>query len=248
VSLIRSDLAHEIDSLRKRLGELDATLALRTEEKAQLKAELDAFRIRYRIDVGLLHEELDELGRQISEAELAFRESGDEGRISPPSPPAPPAEPLPRLTSDAIRKLFRDVAKVVHPDLATDDHTRDRRHALMAEANRAYALGDMERLRAILDAWAGSPEAVQGSDPLAERTRLARRVAETEAQLHAFDDDLARLKETPLWRLKTMVEEAAGQGRDLVADMVKRLKRDILVARNRLDAVSARPAESRRPR
>jgi hypothetical protein len=241
VSLIRSDVGHEIDSLRLRLNELEAMLASRAEEMAQLKADLDAFRIRYRTDVGLLHEELDELGRQIAEAERAFRPQGEEPRISAPSSPAVQPEPPPRLTSDAIRKLFRDVAKVVHPDLAPDDDTRDRRHALMAEANRAYALGDMERLRAILDAWVGSPEAVQGSDPLATRTRLARRVAETEAQLHAFEDDLARLQETPLWRLKTMVDEAAGQGRDLVADMVTRLRRDILVARNRLDAVRWQP-------
>ncbi len=34
-----------------------------------------------------------------------------------------------------------------------------------------------------------------------------------------------------------MVDEAAAQGRDLVRDMVGRLKRDILVARNRLDAI-----------
>ena len=241
MSLTRSDVGHEIDSLRKRLGELEAMLASRADEMAQLKADLDAFRIRYRRDVGLLHEELDELGHQIAEAELAYRPSDTGPRSIPPSLPAVQPEPPPRLTSDAIRKLFRDVAKVVHPDLAPDDHTRDRRHALMAEANRAYALGDMDRLRAILDAWAGSPEAVQGSDPLATRTRLARRVAEAEAQLHAVDDELARLKETPLWRLKTMVDEAAGQGRDLVADMVKRLKRDILVACNRLDAVRSQP-------
>jgi hypothetical protein len=37
------------------------------------------------------------------------------------------------------------------------------------------------------------------------------------------------------------VDEAASRGKDLVGDMVKRLKRDILAAQNRLDAM--RPAQ-----
>jgi hypothetical protein len=34
-----------------------------------------------------------------------------------------------------------------------------------------------------------------------------------------------------------MVDEAASRGQDLVGDMVRRLKRDIMAARNRLDAM-----------
>jgi hypothetical protein len=33
------------------------------------------------------------------------------------------------------------------------------------------------------------------------------------------------------------VDEAAAKGKDLVGDMVRRLQRDIMVARNRLDAL-----------
>ena len=53
----------------------------------------------------------------------------------------------------------------------------------MVEANRAYALGDEEQLRLILQAWERSPEAVQGSDPEAMRLRLVRRIAQIEEQL-----------------------------------------------------------------
>ena len=45
--------------------------------------------------------------------------------------------------------------------IARDDLTRDQRHTLMVEANRAYALGDEDRLRWVLQAWERSPEAVQ---------------------------------------------------------------------------------------
>jgi len=38
-----------------------------------------------------------------------------------------------------------------------------------------------------------------------------------------------------------MVDEAAGRGKDLVRDMVTRLKRDIRVATNRLEAIRWQP-------
>jgi hypothetical protein len=111
----------------------------------------------------------------------------------------------------------------------------------MIEANRAYAVGDEERLRWILQAWEQSPEAVQGGGPKATRLRLVRRIAQLEEQLDGCARDLDALKDTPVWKLKTMVDEAAAKGKDLVADSVRRLKRDILVARNRLDAIQSRP-------
>ena len=161
--------------------------------------------------------------------------------------PAQPAEPAqsagtrpesaPRFTSDAVRKLFRDVAKAIHPDLARDEVTRDRRHSLMIEANRAYAMGDEEQLRAILHAWDRSPEAVRGSDADAMRLRLVRRIAQIEEQLEGLAAALAAVKESALWKLKVMVDDEAAKGQDLIKDMVRRLKRDIVVATNRLDAL-----------
>jgi hypothetical protein len=38
-----------------------------------------------------------------------------------------------------------------------------------------------------------------------------------------------------------MVDQAADRGRDLVAEMVVRLKRDIMAATNRLDAMRSAP-------
>ncbi len=140
-------------------------LAARSADVTRMETELAAFKIRYRHEVGLLHEELDELELKISEIELGeiARRLESEGGDSDVGSGAPKADTGPRYTSDTVRKLFRDVAKVIHPDLARDDHARDRRHSLMIEANRAYALGDEERLRSILHAWERSPEAVQGS-------------------------------------------------------------------------------------
>jgi hypothetical protein len=229
----------DLEVMRVRMTQLEAMLGERTADVDAVKADLESFRIRYRQEVGLLHDQLDQLELAIAEAELGeLAKKLDDGGApaEPPSHDPRPASP-PRFTSDAVRKLFRDVAKTIHPDLARDELARHRRHALMIEANRAYALGDEEQLRGILDAWARSPEAVRGSDPDAMKQRLARRIAQIEDQLAVLAADLADVKDTPLWQLKAMVDEAAIRGKDIVGDMVKRLKRDIMAATNRLDAM-----------
>ena len=229
----------DIDALRARVTALERDLAERDADVTRTRAALDAFRIRYRQEVGLLHDQLDRLEVELAEAELGILKErlGDEPS-TPQEPTGDRIEVAPRsLTSDAVRKLFRDVAKAIHPDLADDDEARDRRHALMIEANRAYALGDEEQLRAILQAWERSPDAVTGTDLEATRMRLERRIAEVEEQLALATAELASMKDSSLWQLKAMVDEEGARGKDLIQDMVRRLKRDILVATNRLDAL-----------
>ena len=240
--LVRPDRpdADDPEGIRARVAELDARFNEREAEFERVKAELDAFKISYRQQVGILHEQLDELELALAEAELgilAERVPTDpEGSAAPPPSDDAP-EAAPRYTSDAVRRLFRDVAKAIHPDLAADEVARDRRHRLMVEANRAYASGDEAHLRWILEKWERSPDAVDGSHPEAPRLRLERRITQLEEQLDVVDRDMAALQETPSWKLKAMVDEAAAKGKDLIEDMVRRLNRDIMITTNRLDAL-----------
>jgi hypothetical protein len=239
-TLVRSrQPARDLDELRAQVAELEAVLDERAAEADRINRELDMFAARYKQQVGTLHDQLDQLELDIAEAELGeLSKKVAEGGAGPSAAPSPVApQSAPRFTSDAVRKLFRDVARAIHPDLAGDERTRDRRHALMIEANRAYALGDAEELRRILEQWQRSPEAVKGSDAEAMRMRLERRLAQIDEQLDIYDRGLAELRASQLFELKTMADAAAVRGRDLVADMVTRLKRDIMAAANRLDAM-----------
>lgn len=230
--------------LEARVAELEVELGERAAELGRLQTDLEAFRLRYRHEVGRLHDQLDQLELAIAEAEVGelskkLEEAGAEDLGHAPAGPTP--EPVARFTSDAVRRLFRDVAKTIHPDLASpDDVTRERRHALMIEANRAYARGDEQHLRWILEAWERSPEAVHGDAPEAAQLRLQRRLGQIEERLDVIASDLAALKASSLWQLKAMVDLEAARGKDLVADMVRRLKRDIMAATNRLDAMRPR--------
>jgi DNA-binding transcriptional MerR regulator len=246
--------ADDLDELRARVAGLESALGQRAADADRMNREIDTFAALYRQQVGTLHEQLDELELGIAEAELGelaknmaeaakTGEAGASENVEQKDAASSPSRPerAARFTSDAVRKLFRDVAKTIHPDLAHDEHTRDRRHSLMIEANRAYALRDEEQLRKILEAWERSPEAVKGSDPAAVRLRLERRLAQVEEQLEIYARDIAELQSSPLYELKTMVDKAAERGKDLVADMVARLKRDIMAATNRLDAMRSVP-------
>ena len=208
-------------------------------ETTRLRDELDSFKALYHRQVGTLYEELDALEEAIAEAELGelAAELGESRRGGKRAPAEARSPASPRFTSDGIRKLFRDVAKAIHPDLAVDEPARRRRGKLMAAANRAYADRDEEQLRLILEAWARSPEAVEGHDPVAGRLRLIRRITELEEQLAAVQAERDELRASALWELKARVDEASTKGRDLIADMVRRLKRDVMVATNRLAAM-----------
>jgi hypothetical protein len=242
-SLVRSRPPDDCDlrDLRDRVSEQTALLDAQLARLTQLESELETFKARYCREVGRRHDELDELDHEIAELELAelTRQLGAEPTGRPSVTATERREAAPRFTTDAVRKLFRDVAKAVHPDLADSEHARQRRHALMIEANRAYALGDERRLRAILLGWETSIGARSVSDSEAVRLELLRRLARIHDQLEACKTDLAALEDSALWKLKLMSDDAAARGRDLIEEMVRALTRDIMAARNRRDAIRA---------
>jgi hypothetical protein len=84
-----------------------------------------------------------------------------------------PATPAPEL-----KALYRDAAKRIHPDLATDEAEKERRNTLMAALNAAYDAGDADAIQRILDGEASRPEAITGDDIGARLMRTIRRIAQ----------------------------------------------------------------------
>ena len=240
-TLVRTGRPEDQDlaALSARASELETLVETRVAELERVRAEAVAFKVAYRQQVGRLHDELDEIEQQIADAELtgwSRRVEASGAGATGAAADADRLETQPKYTSDAVRSLFRDVAKAIHPDLAEDEAARHHRHRLMVEANRAYALGDEERLRWILQAWERRPEAIDGSDDASTRARLLRRIEQLEEELAQCASDLGDVQDSPMWRLKVMVDEAAATGKDLIHEMVQRLKADIMIARNRLAA------------
>ncbi|MEU3184979.1 J domain-containing protein [Streptomyces sp. NPDC006923] len=69
-------------------------------------------------------------------------------------PVRPPARVRP---SDEARKLYRDLVRKAHPDLAQDETERARREEFITRVNAAYARGDEPLLRELAGEWAAGP-------------------------------------------------------------------------------------------
>lgn len=251
-------LAPEEEELARKkaaLAELEAQLADRELERASLLAELVHFEKHYLHTVGRRYATLDDLKARIAEARArqqphqpdardqarharakaqeSARALGDEPAGTPPPVTA---EPLHR--SETLRKLYRQAAKLLHPDQTLDAGEKERRHHLMAELNAAYARGDEERIRAILRDWHASPESVQGDGPGAELIRVIRTIAQVEKRLKALAAELGQLRQRELFRLRQAVEEARANGRDLLGDLAAQLDGEIAAARTELSRVT----------
>ncbi|MEU9607602.1 hypothetical protein [Streptomyces sp. NPDC048057] len=59
--------------------------------------------------------------------------------------------------SEEARRLYRELARRAHPDLAQDETERARREEFITRVNAAYALGDAELLRELSDEWDAGP-------------------------------------------------------------------------------------------
>ena len=256
----RSPEEQELKNKRAQLKRLEARLAEKELDLATLSAELAAFENRYLHTVGILYFELDEILLKIAEANLKLHPAEVEvqrraaeararaeetaeavGKARKREEQEAPEEFAP---SEDLKKLYRDVAKKIHPDLSSDDDERQHRNELMSEANRAYKDGDTEKLRSILQEWETSPEAVKGEDVTSRLDRMNRKIEKIKARLEAIRHERVRLILSDIYKLKHKVEKATELGRDLLSEMASRVENDIAEARRNLEKLNRRLQEN----
>jgi hypothetical protein len=233
-----------LEASRARLASLQLQLAARETELTAASDELQQLQAKYLKAVGGFYRKLVDLEAAIVEAEIA-------AGLRVPAPPEDAADtedtadvegPFEGCSnrgapSTDLKAMYRNLARTIHPDLALDDPARLRRHSLMAEANRAYAERDEDRLRLILHTFERSPDSVLDDDD-ADETRLRRRIALIEDRLLAIDAEFAGLHGSAIWQLKRKIDAATAQGWDLFAEMVLEVKREVRRATARLAKAS----------
>jgi hypothetical protein len=222
----------ELKSLEDRLVELELQLH-------SLRGELGAFERLYLKTVGVRYAELDEIEAQIAEllaqgkpgtpeaqeAAKQTRARADESRAG--SAQSAPQERTRFSPPPSLKNLYREVARRIHPDLATDEADRAKRQKLMAEANRAYENGDEARLRVILEEYESSPESVPGQGAGAELVRVIRKIAQVRRRLAEIQSETDQLRTSDLFELKKKVEEVTSQGRDILNEMATAIQSQI---------------------
>jgi hypothetical protein len=239
------------------LAALKIQLAQRELDFATLRAELHAFEQRYLRTVGVKFAEIDDLEAQIAEA-LNRQKPSDETARQRAVEARTKATESAGVTgafeqrtqavdfkpSEDLKRLYREIAKRIHPDLATDDDERAKRNQVMAEVNRAYAEGDEARLRAVLNDWETSPDAVMGDGIGAELVRTIRKIHQVEGRLAGIEIEIAALNGSELSLLKARGESERMNGRDLLAQMAEQLDIQILQLRRQRDGLRSNEASS----
>lgn len=217
---IMRTLAPEDEELEKKKTELtglETELAQRELDLTTLQAELHAFEREYFRVIGIRYTELDRIEDQIAE----YMASLEAVKAFKPS--------------QNLKQLYRDVAKLIHPDLATDEKERLRRQELMAQVNQAYENGDEEKIREILQSWENSPESIRGEGVAAELVRTIRKIAQGKQRLNTIFMEIDLLEKTELYQLKSSVNMAEKSGRNLLSEMATQLDEQIVIAQNKLD-------------
>jgi peptidoglycan hydrolase CwlO-like protein len=235
----------ELARKRQELATLQAELTDRELSLANLRAEIEAFEGRYLREVGVLYAELDDLNAKIAEfaAEAAgteharaaaseARAQADESYAAAHGEAAKAAEYSP---SPEIDKLFREVAKHIHPDLADDEADHALRTRLMAEANLARERRDADALRKILDEYKSSPESVRGDGAAADLQRVLRQIERILRRLAEIEAEVARLTSSEIAMLMAKVQIAKSKGRYLIAEMRRDIQRKIDLARSEFE-------------
>jgi uncharacterized membrane-anchored protein len=211
----------QLQKKRAELADLETRLAERELELATFQAELHTFERLYLQVVGMRQEELQRIEAQIEEY-MAFFAS--EHAFTP---------------SNELKQFYRQLAKAIHPDLATEPEARAKRELLMAQANRAYEAGDLERLKTLFLDWSKDPESVQGEDLSAELIRTIRKIAQSEQRLAHIEQKIQRLEKTDVFQLQIKAKRGQQLGRDLLMEMAHELDQQIHRAQHRLNELKA---------
>jgi hypothetical protein len=140
-----------------------------------------------------------------------------------------PVQPPKRVRpGEEARKLYRELVRQAHPDLARDEDERKRRDAFITRVNAAYARGDVALLRELSAEWAAGP--------VPEEERLS----ESE-ELYARLEWLSQRKELLTLVTRELEESAIGAMLRMAPDDPDRLLEEI--AEQLLAQVSEREAE-----
>jgi hypothetical protein len=229
----------EQQGLRRRIDERIGSVK---NEIERLKAEVE------RLDARL--ERLSFVGRSISDDELDKEEERTraeeaawwaEWRHRQSAQREMRGEVVSRKSDDdiTIRQIYRALARLVHPDLATDSRDRARRETVMRMANAARDSGDLEQLRRLLSIWARDNEGPLPRDVEA----MQARVAQKRVEIDELRRQLEQLRRTSVGLL---LRRGEGEIRQYLRAEEVRLRRELAMSRLRRRRVLRQLEERRR--
>lgn len=125
-----------------------------------------------------------------------------------------------------LKNLYRGLSIKYHPDKAKDEPERERFHVLMVKINQAYEDNDRPKLRELMDQ-AEREEAIKSEMSSEKLARLKQDYQKTITILDQLKREIQQIRENETYCLKTSVQEASEQGRDLLQELAENISREI---------------------
>ena len=132
------------------------------------------------------------------------------------------------------KKLYREAACRIHPDLGRTPEDRERRHDYMVRLNAAYTSGDIEGIQDVMAAWEAQREPDEDMDVAQDLVRVIRAIARHRRTLERIQQEIAEIRTRVDHVLMVRVHRAMEQGQDLIAEMEQRLQERIADLESRL--------------
>lgn len=241
--------ALELEEKQRTLEAVEERYAEVYTEYATLQNELAAFKLRYWRRVGPLYARLDAVRAEIA-AELArnaprnparqqaARAAGAQARASADSlhEAEEDANSEAFEVNDDLKRLYRQAARLVHPDRADDDEDRSLRDEIMARINAAYRNGNGLVIESLIEEYQQRAE-VGEEDAATRLIRTIRTIARMRDQIRETEAAILTLRDSELVRLQKIVIEAEARGVDKLAELAAGVERQIAEAEVRLERI-----------
>jgi hypothetical protein len=163
----------------------------------------------------------------LDKALQALRELLGDYSGAPTTPPDSDADWQEKPADDELKSMFRDAAKQIHPDLADDEQDRELRTRLMADLNEAYAKGDKDAIRNIVDQYNASENAVQGEGVGYDLMRMIRRLYQISNHITELESMKSSLEQSGDWANVLAARETEDRGETYFRNFSEKLTKRI---------------------
>ena len=222
------------------------------------KTETAQFQRRYYEMVGRFYAQLDELDAQIANAQAGLspddaaaqdhaqaaqeqaRKSAEEAGLIEAQPPPP------LVITPQLKQAFRRAAMMMHPDRATTEPERLRRHGLMIKLNLAYERGDQQAIENLVLEFIQDPVMQEIEDPelIADQgvelrvLTTIRRTGQLRRRMDEIQEELQEKTQSDIFKLKITIERAELRGGDPLGDLAEQLLQELAERRIRLEEIA----------
>lgn len=214
---------------------------------------MHVFEKQYQHTVGIKHQELDEVRAQVMELAVQFYPRSDEFRNKAKTARDQAKKSAGEhqgiedeseaeqkfVPTEELKKLFRDVAKKIHPDLAGDESEQQRCHLLMAKLNQAYQCMDEEAIQSVLLDWeSGKPEQ-EDLTVGAQLVRLLKKISRGKNRMQKILRDQEELELSEMYILLQKSESLKQTGMDLLEELAWKVEEKIIKTKSRIRDLAA---------